>query len=173
MSKRVSASFVAATAAICLASLCYADGVAFKSPDGKFKAEFPAEPKTTEQKTPAGVMKMYLAMQGTTTFLITQMPLAGPANAKPEDLEKILDSTRDGLVNTTKAKVISDEKIELDKKYPGRELVTEMGEAGVRMRLRFYLVDGMLYQVIVGGIGADSVKTKEANTFFDSFKLAK
>jgi len=173
MSKRVSSCFVAAIAAICLAPLCYADGVAFKSPDGKFKAEFPAEPKASEQKTPVGAMKMYLAQQGTTTFLITQMPVSGTANAKPEDLEKILDSTRDALVNSTKAKVISDEKMQLDKKYPGRELVTEMGQAGVRMRLRIYLVDGTLYQVIVGGMGADSVKTKEANTFMDSFKLTK
>jgi hypothetical protein len=173
MSKRVSCSFVAAIAAIFLASLCYADGVAFTSPDGKFKAEFPAEPKASEVKTPGGVMKMYMAMQGTSTYAIMVMSIPNTDKAKAEDLEKILDSTRDGLVNSTKGKVISEEKIQLDKKYPGREFVADIGGGSARIRTRIYIVDGILYQVIVGGMGADSVKTKEANTFMDSFKMAK
>jgi hypothetical protein len=165
---------LAASAALVLFAgiVCAGDGVAFTSPDGKFKAQFPAQPKETEQKTAGGAMKMYTAMQGSTTFAITAVSLPNTANATPEALDKILDSTREALVTNLKAKLVSQDKVQLDKKYPGRDFVIEL-TGGSQMRDRIFLVEGTLYQIIVQGADANALKSKEVTTFFDSFKVAK
>jgi hypothetical protein len=117
-------------------------------------------------------MKVYTVQQGSTSFSITAIPVPSAANATAEALDKLLDSTRDALVTGLKAKLVSHEKVQLDKKYPGRDMVVEL-TGGSQLRDRIFLVDGTLYQILVQGVGADALKSKEVTTFFDSFKLAK
>jgi hypothetical protein len=149
-----------------------ADGVAFTSPDGKFKAEFPAQPKEIEQKTAGGAMKVYTVMHGSTTFSISAMGLPSAVNATAEALDKILDSTREGLLISMRAKLVSQDKVQLEKKYLGRDFVIELA-GGAQLHDRIFIVDGTLYQIIVQGADANALKSKEVTTFFDSFKLAK
>jgi hypothetical protein len=41
------------------------------------------------------------------------------------------------------------------------------------LRQRMFIVDGVLYQVIVGGTSANAINGKDANMFVESFKLKK
>ncbi len=61
--------------------------------------------------------------------------------------------------------------IELAGKYPGREITIEKkGEIVAKMRI--YLVNNRLYQVMVLGPGA-AFSTKDVGIFLDSFRLNK
>ena len=150
-----------------------ADWVKFTSPDKDFEAQFPSEPKQTDQKAPSGTTKMFMAMEGATTYSVTTTKVAGLANADADTIAKTLEASRDGLVKALKGKLVSDKKVELDKKYTGREVVVEAMGGVVHLRQRMYIIEGVLYQVIVGGTSADAVNGKDANMFVESFKLKK
>lgn len=96
--------------------------------------------------------------------------------------EKILDGSRDGIVNQLKGKVLEEKKIQLDGKYLGRELRVEapgIGEAtddnptpvGL-CRCRLFLVGDRLYQIVV--VAAEKVaNSAETTAFLESFKLTR
>ena len=58
--------------------VCAGDGVAFTSPDGKFKAQFPAQPKETEQSSAGGRHEDVHRDAGKHDFAITAVSL--PSN---------------------------------------------------------------------------------------------
>ena len=173
MIQRIALVCLAAAGFFSLATLGRADWVKFTSPDKKFEAQFPSDPKETEQKTPGGLTKMFMALEGTTTYAITTTSVPALANADADTLTKTMEISRDTLVKQLKGKLVSDKKVELDKKYQGREYVVEAKGGAVHIRQRLYIIDGTLYQVIVGGTSADAVTGKDATMFVESFKLKK
>jgi hypothetical protein len=87
------------------------------------------------------------------------------------ETERRLDGPRDGTLARMKAKLISDKKIKLDGKYPGRELVADLPDGKGRLRSRFYLVGKRFYQLQVAGSKA-FVDGPDTDKIFGSFKLA-
>jgi len=153
-----------------LLCLCAAEPQDFTSPDGKFTARFPAEPKEMEQKTAAGPMKMYFAPQGTTVYMVMDLDLPALANATPEQAEMGLEKAREQIAGP-KGKIVDEKKMKLDNKYPGREWHIDQGKT--HMRIRMYVVETHMYSAAVVGQTEDAVKAKEATAFLDSFALKK
>jgi hypothetical protein len=154
----------------------------FASPDGKFEAKFPFEPKTTEVKTATGPLKSYLATSGTTYFGVSVCSLPDVQNPSAEAENQLLDSTRDAVVTIVRGKLLKETKIDLEKqtrvwwarfniRCPGRELLIQLNDNKGQARYRLYVVEGQLYQVYYGTSDSDAAKSKDADTFFDSFKL--
>jgi hypothetical protein len=150
-----------------------ADWIKFTSPDKTFEAQFPSEPRTTEQKAPGATTKMFIAMEGTTTYNISVTPVPGLAKGDADTVAKTFDTSRDQLIKALNGKLLSEKKLELDNKHPGREFIVEAVGGAVHLRQRMYIVEGVLYQVVVGGTSADAINGKDANMFVDSFKLKK
>jgi hypothetical protein len=150
-----------------------ADWVKFTSPDKKFEAQFPSDPKESEQKTAGAPTKMYSALDGTTSYTITATNVPALAKADAATLAKTMDNSRDTLINAVKGKLVSDKKVELDTKDTGREFIVEAMGGVVHLRQRMFIVDGVLYQLIVGGTSANAINGKDADMFVKSFKLKK
>ncbi|MCC6416828.1 MAG: hypothetical protein IT429_01120 [Gemmataceae bacterium] len=91
--------------------------------------------------------------------------------AQPGLQQRRLDNARDGLVSRSGGKLRSETRIELEKQYPGRELVLD-GPKDSLIRTRLFAVGNRLYQLIAIGSPA-WVNGKETACFFDSFKLLK
>jgi len=154
-----------------LAGLCGADPVDFKSPGDKFAVKFPTKPEEKDQKTQVGPMKMYQSFSGTSGYMVMVMDNPDLAKATPETIETALDKGRDSI--SAKAKLLSEKKIKLDDKYPGRELVVEMSNKTGYLRLRMYLAETTLYGVMVVGQTKDALEAKDSTEFLDSFRLGK
>lgn len=93
---------------------------------------------------------------------------------KADSVEKRLDQACRGAVEKSGGELRGTEKpIKLDGKHPGREIVIEKkGEVIAKMRI--YLVERRLYQVMVFGNGpVFAPKEKEVGIFLDSFRLNK
>ena len=93
-----------------------------------------------------------------------------PAEIKKAPLRKVFDSSRDGAVANLEGKLVSESDIKLGD-YPGREIRIGVEDGKQVFRARVYLVDRRLYQVVVFG-SKEAATSKQADKFFDSFKLA-
>ena len=96
-------------------------------------------------------------------------------NVQVTDPEKYLDGTRDGIVQTLKGTVVSENKLSLDG-HPGRELtmsLTAQNGTGVSSRTRFYMVGtSMVSLSYVWRKDMDqALATKIGERFFSSVKI--
>jgi hypothetical protein len=143
----------------------------FTPPSGKFTAKFLSKPMESEQKTPNGPMKVYLSLNGTNGQIVMVLENADLAKATGEIAEQALDKGKEGILG--KGKLISEKKIKLDGKHPGRELLVELPNAQGFLRMRLYLAGPAMYVVMAVSPTQDGVKDKAANDFLDSFKVGK
>jgi len=141
----------------------------YKSKEGKFTVLMPGTPmeQTQEAKTPAGAVKVHMALviAGDDVYLIGHNTI--PGGTKTYDVEKGLDGAR---TNASKqfGKVDSEKKLTLGKaKHPGREVLFIKGDTGARVR--YYVFNDALYQIVVAG-KVDVIKGDDATKFLDSFK---
>lgn len=84
-------------------------------------------------------------------------------------IKRALDLGRDGVVRGFKGKLIASKDIKFDNTYQGRDFTFEFGD-GKRGREKMFLIDKRLYQIVVLG-SEEMVKSKDADKFFDSFKI--
>jgi hypothetical protein len=147
---------------------------AFKSAAGKYSVHMPSEPK--EKKQTSGPLSITLQIaegKHDSYFVVSHCDIPA-AELKKGNAEKRLDQACLGAVETAGGELRGDKKkITLDGKHPGREIVIEKkGEVIARMRI--YLVDNRLYQVMVLGSGPTfAAKEKDVGLFLDSFRLIK
>jgi hypothetical protein len=91
--------------------------------------------------------------------------------AKQEDIEKLLDGARDGLIGGMKGKVTNETKIAMAGNA-GRELDVDakFNEIDSKVKARLYMVGKRLYQImIVTPVGKGT--PEEMVEFLNSFKL--
>ena len=137
--------------------------------EGRFKAAMPTAPTMRKQqvKTATGQLSvtMYVAEGRNDAVFVVSYTDYPEADLKKGAVEKRLDHARDGAVASAGGKLRSEQAIKL-KGHPGREIVVEKGSE-VLARMRIFLVNGRLYQVMVlGKAPADDVKS-----FLASFEL--
>ena len=95
-----------------------------------------------------------------------------PPTASDKQVQHRLDLARDGQLKSSGGKLVSESNIQLDGKYPGRDLYSKIPAKKAFARSRIYFVDGKLFQVFV--IGKESwVKSPDSVTFFNSFAVTK
>jgi hypothetical protein len=92
-----------------------------------------------------------------------------PADTPPELADKLLDGAVEGAMKNIKGKTLSEGKISLVNKYPGRQFQIEAEKIGIH-RANVYLVNNRLYQIVARG-PKDAVTSPDATKYFESFKL--
>jgi hypothetical protein len=142
--------------------------VEFASSDGKFVAHFPVTPH--EEATPANPLigkvegKIYEAERDDLYYAVFYSRFSAPrSNPQGE-----LDMGRDNAILATQAKLLSDENLEVHG-YPGKEILLQHPD-GTLQRIRFFLTEFELYQLMVGGPKGETM-TSATDAFFASFRL--
>ncbi len=144
----------------------------FASKEGRFKVLMPGTPKQDKAETESdfgkGVLHMNTVQAGKTMYGANYCDF--PAEIKKTPLKQVFDSSRDGAVANLEGKLASEKDIKLGE-YPGREILIDLAGGKRLFRVRVYLVDQRLYQVVVFGT-KEAATAKEADKFLDSFTLA-
>jgi hypothetical protein len=143
----------------------------FTSKEGHFKVLMPGKPEHNNLDSVSdfgkGILHMNSAQANGTMYAGNYSDF--PEGIKKVPIKQVFDSSRDGAVGNLDGKLVSEKDIELNK-HPGREILIAVA-GGVRLfRVRVYLVDRRLYQVVVFG-PKEAANSKEADKFLDSFKL--
>jgi len=143
----------------------------FVAKEGQFKVSMPGTPRQkkldTESDFGKGVLYMNVVEAGKTMYAANYCDF--PAEVKKATLKQVYDSSRDGAVANMDGKLSSEKDFKLGK-HPGREIRIDVAEGKRLFRVRVYLVDQRLYQVVVFGT-PEAATSKEADKFLDSFKL--
>ena len=153
------------------------DWKACQSKEGRFAVSMPSAPTTKKQavKTANGDLTvMSMIADGTKdSFFVVSYSDYGPTELKG-DADKRLEQAWKGAVESARGKLRGDAKpIKLDDKHPGREICIEK-KGAIVAKMRIYLVDNRLYQVMVLGNGPFfATGDKDVATFLDSFRLNK
>jgi hypothetical protein len=148
----------------------------YESKAGRYKVTFPGTPSISSKKVDDGELNIATVAANGGGYLVIYTDLSADKlkETKPKEL---LESGEKGLVESFKAKITSSKDLEFGKqKYPARQLTAEAfipDEAiNINLRMTIILADNRLYQVFVFG-PKDLPKGKEADTFFESFEIAK
>jgi hypothetical protein len=151
-----------------------ADARRFVSTEGNFSVVFPCTPSQDHQrvKTASGHLdvEMFLAEGKNDVSYVVSYSDLPEAEAKKGTEAKRLNFARDGAVTKSRGKLRSEKPIELAG-YPGRELIIDTDTESV-LRLRIFVVERRLFQVMVVGPGAN-VLQRDGTFFLDSFRLGK
>ncbi len=173
-------AFFAVCVVLILGTTAQADPkiVEFTSKDGRYFVKIPGKIRQDTKKLAIGATGLAIPVvtdrvDGPNSTILAVTYADYPETFRDVDAKTILNGVRDGLKGTD-GKVALDEKITLGKdadKIEGREFRIEAGTK-TAVRVRVFLVDTRLYQVMVTGT-KDTVNSKAATEFLDSFKLVK
>ena len=142
----------------------------YKSPDGKFEAIFPGEPKI-DAKAAAGVsVKMYSVEAWNKAYMVGWADLPIPTWESESRTNSRLFDARDGALAAVNAKSNGTTKvIKLQDRFPGIEFGGSADDKHVRAQV--YLVGHRLYQVIIVGGAPEVLTSTEAEEFLAAFKV--
>jgi hypothetical protein len=144
----------------------------FVSKEGRFAITMPAEPAHNAQtvQSDAGpiAMHMYSAENSGMVFFVAYADYPAEQVAAAS-AARFLDGARDGAVNNMKGTLLAETAIKQDR-FPGRELKIASGDGSMVIRVRLFMVDARLLQVLVISPTA-SVDDKLIDRFFASLRL--
>lgn len=147
----------------------------YTSKEGRFTVNMPGMPKVTTKEVSNDLTVTTVVAEGRQdSYFVVSFSDFPEKDLKKGAVEKRLEQACKGALEKSEGKLRGEAKsITLDGKHPGREIVIEKnGEIIARMRI--YLVDRRLYQVMVLGKGAIfAPKEKDVGNFLDSFRLNK
>lgn len=147
-------------------------GAMYRSPSGGFQIRFPEgkAPEVEEKTIAAGssAVRLFKVQFGTSGYLVVYDDYAKGSARAPQ---QILDGAREGVLETTAGTLDSEGPLTLDG-HPGLDLAVTATTSGItmRQRVRVFLVDGRLYQLIVVAPSWSGATVVEQQ-FFDSFNL--
>jgi hypothetical protein len=134
---------------------------------GDCVALMPGKPTATTQPTKDKIDVHYMVVEikpGAYAMSYSVIPVLKGANQ--ETITKFLDGGRDGAVG--KNKLVKEDKI-THGTYQGREILVEL-PASTFTRSQVFIVEDRIYHLLVLG-PKDMVSSKDADKFFESFKL--
>ena len=125
----------------------------YKSKDGNYSVSLPGKPK--EKTVDSGVTKAKTIFLETDdlTFSVAygDIPNVDESSKEANFPDIWLPRLRDDAVKNTKGKLLKDDKITVDDKYPGRDLSIELPEKQGVFRLRIVLVGKRAYHIVALG----------------------
>jgi hypothetical protein len=143
----------------------------FATKEGRFKVQMPGTPEhkklDAESDFGKGVLHMNTVQAGKTMYGANYIDY--PATIKKVPVKQLFDSSRDGAAANLDGKVVKEKDIKLGD-HPGREIHIEVGGGKQLFRVRVYLVEQRMYQVVILGTTM-AATSKEADKFLDSFQL--
>jgi hypothetical protein len=138
---------------------------------GRYSVAMPAEPTETKKKITARDTQLDTVVavaEGRLESFFVVSYTDYPPGLKVDSKDKRLEQGAKAAAENAGGNLRGEPKpIKLDG-HPGREIVIEK-DGAVIAKVRLYLVDHRLYQVMVLG----AAKEKDVSTFFDSFRLNK
>jgi hypothetical protein len=146
------------------------EGREVHSAAGRFTVRLPGKPAEKDQPTPAGTLHALQVRGPSGDWTVSWIDL--PAEAKPPTAEARLDAIRKSLAERLRGTVVTQKKVELEKKHPGRDLVLDLGPGRGLLRTRVFLAGNRLYQLTVQG-AKEQVESPAAQKVLDSFTLTK
>jgi hypothetical protein len=148
----------------------------FTSNELGFSILMPGMPKGRSEKVPSPLGELTVkgfvveTNQGKAAWMVTSTDYPA-GTVKADNQDAILDGVVKGSTEGVKGKLLTQSKITLGKKHPGRSMQTDVPNTGI-YHARVYLVGDRLYQVIM--LGPKELATSpDATKFLDSFKLLK
>jgi hypothetical protein len=150
----------------------------YDSTDGRFTVHMPKEPMDPKKRvvrTEAGDLNATLVIaegRHDSYFVVSYCDFPRAKLKKGEE-EKRLDQACNGAAESSRGEIRDEKPIKLEGRHPGRAFVIRK-DGAVIAKMRIYLVENRLYQVMVLGNGPIfSSKEKDAGIFLDSFRLNK
>ena len=150
----------------------------FDSKDGRFTVHMPKEPMAPKKqvvRTKTGELNVTLVIaEGRhDSYFVVSYSDFPPADLKKSEEVKRLDHACNGAAEKCRGKPREEKSIKLNDRYAGREFFIDK-DGAVIAKVRIYLVENRLYQVMVLGNGPIfSSKEKDVGMFLDSFRLNK
>jgi hypothetical protein len=141
----------------------------FAPPEKDFSILLPSKPETKTQTGSTSTTTRYAAGSGAGAYVVARQSYSVDVS-KGRTVEEILDLGRDGAVSQMRGKLVSETKIKLQDKHPGRELRIALPDGQTIFRVRAYWANQRTYFVMVAG-AATLVDSKDAKQFLDSFKV--
>lgn len=148
------------------------DYIKFETQEGGFSILLPEQPKHEVQSSVIGTVNMDLNMY----YVTNDNGEYGVAYGdfpdtimKSVNIDKLLDGLRDGMISTTKTKLLNEEKITIDK-FQGKELKLEI-EDGQKIAInRLFFAKNRMYMLSVEKLKGQETGD-DVSTVLDSFKL--
>jgi hypothetical protein len=132
--------------------------------EGKCEIKFPSPPMKSKN------LLSYATPGAETVYLVTVVENAGFDKFTDDIKKTFFNSFRDGLVKNQKGKLLGEKDVK-GEGFAGREVSVET-DAGKVYRTRVLIAGDKFYTVTMTG-KKDAVTGKDADAFFESFKLAK
>ena len=171
--KRVIVALIACLFLSSFGAATQREWVAFSSPEGRFRIEFPKEPvqELKDVDYVVGKLTMYSASSSTVTYMAAFADY--PSEPGADRQQTVFDGLRDSLATKLEARVFDETRISLNGN-PGlafRMSKTLENGQEIIYYWRAYLVGRRLYQVAASYYKRDS-QPRELPKYFDSFQLA-
>jgi hypothetical protein len=147
----------------------------FTSQEGGFSLLLPDTPHKRVTSTPGEPPQIqFYIKRANGVYLASYVPNDKMKDADDDTVDRGLRKGQKTVQAQFGAKLVSEKKIKLDGKYPGREFVLElpMKPKGRLLRSRIYAVNGVQYQIILVGEKAFA-ESDEADRVLKSFRLKK
>ena len=153
------------------AEAAFDGGALYRATTGSFQVRFPEgkAPEVEHKPITGGLsVSMFKVQYGTSGYIVTFDDFNRTSG---RSAEQILDGAKEGVLETTGGTLDKEDPLTLEG-HPGIELSVSATTSGIamRQRVRVYLVDGRVYQLIVVAPTWSGASASEQE-FFDSFKL--
>ena len=149
-----------------------ADWQKVSPPDTGLVIEMPGEPKASNQKidTVAGEIEvtLYILEVDGLAYLVNSTSI--PPNAPKATIEERLNGARDGAVQNTKGKLVSEKKIKVGVNQ-GRDLIIEKEEDGIFIHARIVMVGRKLVQALA--VNKNKEPNADTTRFLSSLQIVK
>jgi hypothetical protein len=132
--------------------------------EGKCEVKFPSPPMKSKN------LLSYATTGAETVYVVTVVENAGLDKFTDDIRKTFFDSFRDGIVKNQKGKLLGEKEVK-GEGFAGREVSVET-DAGKVYRTRVLVAGERFYTVTMTG-KKDAVTGKDADAFFESFKMVK
>jgi hypothetical protein len=146
----------------------------FAPEKGDFSLLLPGAPKERVVSSGDEKLTQWYIARSSGTYVLTRVLNNEMRNVDDEIADRGLKKGQRTVQSQLKAKMVSEQRIKLDGKYPGREFVLEFTDK-TKLRLlrsRVYAVNGVQFQIVLVG-DKDYIQSREADQVFNSFRLKK
>lgn len=144
--------------------------VEFVSKEGHFRAKFPGTPKEQTQGVMGLKIKLFTVEESGGMFGVAYLDMPGGAKTSDKQVEESFNNARKAMLKNMDAKLIREDRITLQGKYPGREIRANVPSKGAEMYCSIYMVKDRVYQIMV--VGKTSwLNSDKARKFLNSFAL--
>jgi hypothetical protein len=146
----------------------------FTPEKGNFSVLLPGTPKERAVSSGGEKVTQWYIERATGAYVLTEVLNNEMRNATDAAVDRGLKKSQRSVQSQLKAKLVSEQRIKLEGRYPGREFVLEFVDKDKPrlLRSRIYGVNGVQFQIILVG-GNDYTRSREADQVFNSFRLKK